>query len=79
MPTVEEARRTHGHEDDAAPKVNRRRFLQDTAKKAAYIAPVVWVLSAREARAGGSCAPAGNLCGSDSDCCSVSCSIGLCD
>ncbi len=60
----------------------RRSFLGNVGKKTAYITPVLLTLTAAPAMATGhaaSCAPAGGSCTTDNDCCSNSCTGGICD
>ena len=67
-----------------APVRTRRRFLGSVGKKAVFIAPIVWTLTARQARAAGSnpsspsCVANGGVCADDSDCCSGNCPAGTC-
>ncbi len=59
----------------------RRAFLRGVGKKAAFVAPVIWSLTAQEAQAAASGAvklPAGASCQYDSDCQSGVCSGGTC-
>ena len=54
---------------------SRRRFFRETAKKALYIAPAVWVFTAAEAQA--QCGNPGSACVLDGDCCSGMCNMGM--
>ncbi|MGD2111251.1 MAG: hypothetical protein PVI86_17880 [Phycisphaerae bacterium] len=63
----------------------RRGFLGGTGKKAAFIVPAVWTLSAPKAMAAGSnpsanpsCATDGEICVTNTDCCSDVCAFGRC-
>ena len=55
--------------------MRRRTFLKDAAKKAAYVTPAVWVLTASRAHAadGAACVPDGGQCNVESDRCSGRC------
>lgn len=69
------------------PSLMDRRSVLKRGAKLAYVAPVVVALSSQHAFAGASnpsgiCSTAintGGLCSVDSDCCSGSCSLGVCD
>jgi hypothetical protein len=74
---------------NASPMVPARRaFLGDAVRKAAFAMPVIWTLTAQQARAAGSnpsgnpsgpaCMDDGELCTMDSDCCSGNCIAGIC-
>ena len=71
---------------DIRPNATRRDFLGRVGKRAAFIVPVVWTLTAQDAQAAGSnpsaspsCVPHGGLCAMDSDCCSGNCTGNECD
>jgi hypothetical protein len=73
-----------GSGKDAAPSLSRRRLLC-WGKRAAFVVPVVWTLTASQALAAGSnpsatpsCLGTGELCSTDSDCCSGKCKKGVC-
>ena len=64
----------------------RRTFLSNVGRKAIYITPVLWTLTAQQALAVGSnpsanpsCIPNGELCDDDADCCSNNCVVGTCE
>ena len=67
---------------DAAPTA-RRTFLREVGKKAVWVTPVVLTLMASpeqawaSAPASGTCVPSGGECGSNDDCCSNSCNVGM--
>jgi len=70
--------------DSADARPTRRRFLR-VGKKAAFVVPAVWTLSAQTAMAGTSnpsggpsCAGAGEICVTNTDCCSNTCAFGRC-
>lgn len=71
-------------ENDGA-STTRRKFLGGAGKKAAFVVPVVWTLSAQKAMAGASnpsanpsCATDGEICVTNTDCCSDVCAFGRC-
>lgn len=74
----------HGTEREESPPEGaaigrtRRSFLASAGKKAAFVMPVVWSLTAEPAMAvsGGTCSPGGNACAVDADCCSLNCNGG---
>ncbi len=64
---------------------SRRSFMAMVGKRAMYAVPIILTLTAREARAAASpsnpspdCAHDGDLCATNSDCCSNLCSVGQC-
>ncbi|MGD2110276.1 MAG: hypothetical protein PVI86_12920 [Phycisphaerae bacterium] len=62
-------------EPSASVRSTRRSFLSRTGKRAVFVLPAVWTLSARHAAAGSgvSCSAAGAPCVVDDDCCSLNC------
>ena len=74
----------HGTEHDEGPPEgaaigrSRRSFLAFAGRKAAFVVPVVWSLTAEPAMAvsGGTCSPNGNACAVNADCCSLNCDGG---
>jgi len=63
----------------------RRGFLGGAGKKAAFVVPVVWTMSAQKTMAGGSnpsanpsCATGDEICVTNTDCCSNVCAFGRC-
>lgn len=72
-------------DEDGGSFTTRRRFLGGAGKKAAFVVPVVWTLSAPKAMAAGSnpsanpsCATDGEICVTNTDCCSNVCAFGQC-
>lgn len=70
--------------DAGAPLVaTRRTFLSEAGRKARYIAPLIFTLTAAQARADGvyqgSCYGAGHACPGAEPCCPpLSCNAGIC-
>ncbi len=64
---------------DARPESTRRSFLGRVGRKAAYVAPLVLILSASEAAqaASPSCMPSGGACTVDAECCTGMCNPGM--
>lgn len=63
-------------ESTASPAETRRTFLGATGRKAAFILPAVWTLSAQQALAQGSslsCSAYGTVCEVNEDCCTLNC------
>ena len=68
--------------DNAPRSPERRAFLTDVGKKAAYITPVVLTLAAAPAMASPpsvSCKGSGEACTLSESCCSNSCTGATCD